>query len=216
MSKLKYILITANFILLAGLFIFSVVKMENIRGKGKELYLKLAPVDPRSLMQGDYMTLSFDLDNQIGSVRRLREDYDFPYKYVVVSQDSCKYLRGQNEPTPCEANEVAIKLAPKDYWHFLPTKSYFFQEGTEQKYSNSEYARVKVDEYGIFVIVALCDENKKDIHESDIDYLNNCRNAARFVADYSGFKVVSCAKDGEPRSIEDISREILDLALGVI
>lgn len=163
MSKLKYILITANFILLAGLFIFSVVKMENIKGKGKELYLKLAPVDPRSLMQGDYMTLSFDLDNQIGSVRRLREDYDFPYKYVVVSQDSCKYLRGQNEPTPCEDNEVAIKLAPKDYWHSLPTKSYFFQEGTEQKYSNSEYARVKVDEYGNFVIVALCDENKKDI-----------------------------------------------------
>lgn len=163
MSKLKYILITANFILLAGLFIFSVVKMENIRGNGKELYLKLAPVDPRSLMQGDYMTLSFDLDNQISYIRYLRDDMKFPFKYVVVSQDSCKYLRGQDELTPCEDNEVVIKLAHKDYWHFLPTKSYFFQEGTEQKYSNSEYARVKVDEYGNFVIVALCDENKKDI-----------------------------------------------------
>ena len=45
------------------------------------------------------------------------------------------------------------------------------------------------------------DEGKKDIHESDIEYLNNCRKAAKFTADYSVCKTISCAKDGEPRSI---------------
>lgn len=53
------------------------------------------------------------------------------------------------------------------------------------------------------------DENKKDIHESDIEYLNSCRKAARFVADYSGFVTVSCAENGEPRTIEDIGNEII-------
>ena len=57
------------------------------------------------------------------------------------------------------------------------------------------------------------DEGKKDIHESDIEYLNNCRKAAKFTADYSGWKTISCAKDGEPRSIEDIAADILEEVL---
>lgn len=57
------------------------------------------------------------------------------------------------------------------------------------------------------------DEDKKDIHESDIEYLNNCRKAAKFTADYSGWKTISCAKDGEPRSIEDIAADVLEEVL---
>ena len=54
-------------------------------------------------------------------------------------------------------------------------------------------------------------ESGKDIHEKDVEYLNACRKAAKFVADYSGYKTVACAKDGQPRSVEDISEEILSL-----
>lgn len=57
------------------------------------------------------------------------------------------------------------------------------------------------------------DEDKKDIHESDIEYLNNCRKAAKFTADYSGWTTISCSKDGEPRSIEDIAADILEEVL---
>ncbi|MBQ8202654.1 MAG: deoxynucleoside kinase [Clostridia bacterium] len=57
------------------------------------------------------------------------------------------------------------------------------------------------------------DEDKKDIHESDIEYLNNCRLAAKFTADYSGWTTIPCAKCGEPRSIEDIAADILEEVL---
>lgn len=61
------------------------------------------------------------------------------------------------------------------------------------------------------------DENKKDIHESDVAYLEACRKAAKFVAHYSGFEVISCAtEDGNPRTIEDISEEILKKVTGVL
>lgn len=53
------------------------------------------------------------------------------------------------------------------------------------------------------------DENKKDIHESDTAYLDNCREAARFTADYSGWITIDCAKGDSPRSIEDISADIM-------
>ena len=55
------------------------------------------------------------------------------------------------------------------------------------------------------------DENKKDIHEKDTDYLNRCRMAASFVAEKSGWKVVQCYKDGEMRTREDIAAEILQI-----
>ncbi len=53
------------------------------------------------------------------------------------------------------------------------------------------------------------DEAKKDIHESDTTYLDKCRKAAMFTAKYSGWTIIPCAKDGEPRNIEDIANDVL-------
>lgn len=60
------------------------------------------------------------------------------------------------------------------------------------------------------------DEGKKDIHESDTEYLNKCRKAAMFTAEYSGWTIIPCAKNGEPRSIEDIAKDVLEETLKVI
>ena len=59
-------------------------------------------------------------------------------------------------------------------------------------------------------------EQSKDIHERDVEYLNRCRRAAKFVADYSGYKTVLCADGGEPRTPESISDEIFDLVLKAV
>lgn len=56
----------------------------------------------------------------------------------------------------------------------------------------------------------------KDIHESDLEYLENCRKAALFTAEFSGWTVISCGKDGEPRTIEDIAEEVLGEAQKVL
>lgn len=60
------------------------------------------------------------------------------------------------------------------------------------------------------------DNSKKDIHEGDVAYLNKCREAAYFTAEYSGWTVISCAEKGEIRSIEDIAGDILDEVLKVL
>lgn len=60
------------------------------------------------------------------------------------------------------------------------------------------------------------DEQKKDIHERDTDYLEHCRKSAVFTADYSGWDIISCARDNEARTVEDISRDVLNEVLSVI
>ena len=47
-----------------------------------------------------------------------------------------------------------------------------------------------------------------DIHEQDMAYLATCRRSGRAAAEFYGWTVISCVKDGQMRSIEDIHEEI--------
>ena len=47
-----------------------------------------------------------------------------------------------------------------------------------------------------------------DIHEQDTAYLATCRKTGRAAAQYYGWTVINCVKDGAMRSIEDIHEEI--------
>ena len=47
-----------------------------------------------------------------------------------------------------------------------------------------------------------------DIHEQDMSYLATCRETGRKAAQYYGWTVIQCVKDGAMRSIEDIHEEI--------
>ena len=50
------------------------------------------------------------------------------------------------------------------------------------------------------------DESKKDIHERDKEYLRKC----------TGWKIINCSENGNPRTIEDIHRDILDSVLEIL
>jgi len=47
-----------------------------------------------------------------------------------------------------------------------------------------------------------------DIHEKDLAYLATCRRTGRAAAQYYGWTVIECVRDGQMRSIEDIHEEI--------
>lgn len=57
------------------------------------------------------------------------------------------------------------------------------------------------------------DQRKKDIHESDVDYLNACRRSAAFAAELLSWRTVACSAGGGPRGEEDIHAEILKIVL---
>lgn len=53
------------------------------------------------------------------------------------------------------------------------------------------------------------DSGKKDIHESHLAFLRSCGECARYAGQRLGWKVVSCAKGGEPLPVEEIHRAVL-------
>ncbi|QAT51263.1 thymidylate kinase [Caproiciproducens sp. NJN-50] len=57
------------------------------------------------------------------------------------------------------------------------------------------------------------DAKKKDIHESNIEYLSACRKSADYAAQLLGWKTVACESGGSPRKREEIHKEILRIVL---
>lgn len=55
------------------------------------------------------------------------------------------------------------------------------------------------------------DEAKKDIHESNINYLKACRESALYAAEKLGWHIVECSKDGEPLPIDEIALKIEEI-----
>lgn len=54
------------------------------------------------------------------------------------------------------------------------------------------------------------DENKKDVHERDVQYLVSCHKAAVYAAEKLGWEVIKCGKDGEPYTVEEISKAVCE------
>lgn len=58
------------------------------------------------------------------------------------------------------------------------------------------------------------DESKKDLHEKNVNFLLKCRKSALYAVEKLGWKKISCTENGEMRSVEDISRDILKIIEG--
>ena len=54
------------------------------------------------------------------------------------------------------------------------------------------------------------DESKKDIHEGNIPYMENCRRCALYAAKKRGWSVISaCAEDGREYTPDEITGMLL-------
>lgn len=60
------------------------------------------------------------------------------------------------------------------------------------------------------------DETKKDLHESHLDFLRQCRETALYTAQKQNWHIVDCSDGEAPRKIEEISDEIYKKVLEVI
>ncbi|MCD8328582.1 MAG: deoxynucleoside kinase [Ruminococcus sp.] len=55
------------------------------------------------------------------------------------------------------------------------------------------------------------DENKKDIHEVDVEFLKRCREAALYTAEKFNWSIIQCSDGEDPYSKEKITSEIMKI-----
>lgn len=161
MKNSKWIFILVNLLLLLAYITYAVYEKEALLKRGRLVLLELAPVDPRSLMQGDYMELRYAIS---------RNDIikNLPKRgYCVVKIDSNgvgNHARFQNTPKPVNQTEQLIKYHRSNDWTiFIGAESYFFQEGHAKKYDSAKYGGIVCDEEGNSLLVALYDSKLRKL-----------------------------------------------------
>lgn len=60
------------------------------------------------------------------------------------------------------------------------------------------------------------DESKRDVHERDKRYLENCRTAAEYAAKKDGWKLISCCEGARILSVETITAAICEQILPIL
>jgi len=165
MSKVIAVL---GLVLALGLINWSIYQKEQHLRHGDVIKLKLAPVDPRSLMQGDYMALRFEHANQIREVLPKNESNAFWQGGVedadgwvivqldefatasFVALDSGQSLAAKQRKLQFRARNGQIKFA---------SNAFFFEEGTAHRYDAAQYGEFRVNQQGEVLLTALLDKD---------------------------------------------------------
>lgn len=151
------IALIAGAVLVLGVINFSIFGKERIKREGEVVYLDLAPIDPRSLMQGDYMALRFRLAQEIERSFGAGEPkpLDGEQRLAKVSLDD---RRIASLAKPGAAPSLAIRWRMRKDAVWLGTNAFFFEEGSEERYRGARYGEFRVDkESGEAVLVGLRD-----------------------------------------------------------
>ncbi|MCC9044019.1 GDYXXLXY domain-containing protein [Myroides sp. M-43] len=99
MIKSKNSIILSVFVLIGIFFVRAVLQKENTIKEGQLVLLELAPVDPRSLIQGDYMILNYAISNQTRAFDQVIVDTIVPAlnDSIAVSEVEENVLRAQQD-----------------------------------------------------------------------------------------------------------------------
>lgn len=166
MKKFKWIVILVNLILVLILFNNSIVKKEVILAEGKLILLELTPVDPRSIMQGDFMRLSYKIA-ETNSLDSITKSGIAKRGFVVVKTNEkgiAERIRIQPKKTPLNNDEFLIEYTAGNWNMNIGAESFFFEEGQAEKYEKATYGALKVDHKGNSILVGLYNENLDKIN----------------------------------------------------
>jgi uncharacterized membrane-anchored protein len=164
----KIVLVATVFIL--GIVNWSIMGKETHLAQGRIVYLELAPVDPRSLMQGDYMALRFKIANAVHQAlpkadqyRGWRQAVDASDGYVVVRLDARQVgsFKGLDRNQALSGDELRLRFRVRSGEVKFATNAFFFQEGHADYYAPAKYGQFRVDDRGELLLVALYDKDLK-------------------------------------------------------
>lgn len=152
---------------------FSIYQKERLLASGAVVILELAPVDPRSLMQGDYMALRYAVTQPLQQALYQQREACLEVKTaclpasgnIVIHVDeqqratSAVFDQGQ----PLQAGEKVMQYHLSSGSLNIGTPSYFFQEGHAERFASARYGEFRVASDGTALLTYLLDENGKRI-----------------------------------------------------
>lgn len=159
-----------SLIIVLTLVNWSIYAKEQHLKHGQVVYLELAPIDPRSLMQGDYMALRFTLSNAIykalprNKTKHLRHNVDASDGEVIVTLDKNNKgtFKALYTHQSLSHNEIRMHYRVRNGKVKLASNAFFFQEGQAKMYVKAKYGEFKVKD-GALLLSHMYNSNLKKL-----------------------------------------------------
>lgn len=156
-------------LLLSGLAIVAginttVWRYERAMSSGEVVLLRLAPVDPRSLMQGDYMRLNYEIARELASSDAREKGRDT----LVIRLDAHQVatLVADGKPDQLASDERLLQVHQSERQWQIGPDAYFFEEGTGEQYETARYGEFRLQADGKTLLVGLRDEAYQPIGQT--------------------------------------------------
>jgi uncharacterized membrane-anchored protein len=152
-------------VLTVGLVLGPSVHEQRILANGQTVLLPLTPVDPRSLMQGDYMQLRYELEREVG----LHDRHDIPRhgKLVIdVDDEGVGHFVRIDDGSVLHEREHLLEYRLREDWGRnlrVGAESFLFEEGTAALYQDARFGELVVSEDGEAILVGLRDSDKRPL-----------------------------------------------------
>lgn len=158
---LRRAIVLAGLIAILAIVNWQIVGKERVLRDGAPLLIALAPVDPRSLIQGDYMRLDYAIARQIAY------QADWPRDgQIVVMPDAdgvAQFVRRHAPGEPLAPGERLLRYRRRAGRIRIGTDAFFFQEGHADRYTGARYGDLRVDAAGEALLVGLRDAARQPL-----------------------------------------------------
>jgi uncharacterized membrane-anchored protein len=134
-----------------------IFQKERLLAEPRGILLELAPRDPRSLVQGDYMALAYAIARE--TPPNLSSD-----GHLVIAADAdgvARFARVHDPRVPLAAGESLLRYRLRGGSVHVGSEAFFFQEGQAELYAEARYAELRVDSSGESLLVGLRGPNQE-------------------------------------------------------
>jgi uncharacterized membrane-anchored protein len=153
---MRNIIAVATLVITLAVVNWSIYKKEQLLADGKIVYLKLAPVDPRSLMQGDYMALRYAIVSDISNALNVDDTIHDGFVQLQLDDTSVGTFLSVNDSVGTKEG-VFAQFRQRAGQIKIATNAYFFEEGSGHQLEKAEYGKFRVNHNGELLLVSLVD-----------------------------------------------------------
>jgi uncharacterized membrane-anchored protein len=164
-ERTRLIVLVVTTVVILALVNTQIAGKERIVRDGATVLLALAPVDPRSLMQGDYMSLRYALAGDVAEAADAAEVADGE---IVIEVDESGVARfvALHDGEPLASGQHLLQFRVRGETVRLASDAFFFEEGQGETYARARFGELRVDTNGSAVLIGLRDQNVEPIEVS--------------------------------------------------
>lgn len=164
-DRTRLILLAVTVGVVLTLVNIEIVGKERIIENGTRVLLPLAPRDPRSLLQGDYMALRYSMVNQILASSDRSGTHDGAVVISLGNLNEAEFV-GIHDGRPLDQGQQLLVYRRRGEVVRLASDAFFFEEGSWKLYSNARFGELRVNADGEAVLVGLRDADGKRLGEA--------------------------------------------------